>query len=140
MQPRTTQLLDKLSQDGNSVSEQHSAAIAIALTRYVDINLATEQDVRDYIVDAVDVLVRSIPLNIGAIYQYVYGIHQYRRTVQSGFFPNSVGGNDTTWLFGMNFYMSPMLISLLSTPELIGIIRNYASVLNDIVDNTEDSE
>lgn len=134
MLPRTAQTLNTLAAGNESITELHSAALALALTRYIDVEIEGEPDLREAVSEVMDEIGSILPLDLGAVYQYAYAIHQYRRTVMEGYFPNAAGGTDTTWLFGMNYYMSKVLMGLLSSPALIPVYRKYISVLNDIVD------
>lgn len=135
MQTRTLGLLNDLAANNASVTELHSAAIALALTKYIDIDLGNNEDaVRKSISGILDSISRYAPLSLGAVYQGVNQIHQYRLTVSNGYFANSTGGTSIDWLFGLNFYLSKNLVEQLTSPGFIQVYRKYLSVITDIVE------
>lgn len=136
MQQRTLQSLIALTNDTceGTTSDINSAAIALALCRYIDLT-NTPLDphvVKMRMVPFFDVLTKYVPLNIPVIETFAYQLHQYRHSVLTGYFPNARGSTEISWLFGLSSYASGALLCALTHPDFIQKYRAINHIMSDI--------
>ena len=134
MNQRSLETIVRLADGYRSLTAPASAAFALALCQYTPLETPVdEKALRSITERLVNPIVANLPLNLNTIYVYLYQLHQYRKQVALGHFPNATGGNgDITWLFGMNTFLSQTLINELCSRELIEYYRAITSVLRDI--------